>query len=101
MLLDSKWHSLSSDIIQDELKTDFEAGLNRTEVDKRLLEYGKNEISVGKSKPAIFTFLSQFNDPLVYILIVSALICILFCLFEVLNRNLFGSLRLALLSQFL
>ena len=78
MLLYSKWHSLSSDIIQDELKTDFEAGLNRTEVDKRLLEYGKNEISVGKSKPAIFTFLSQFNDPLVYILIVSALICILF-----------------------
>ncbi len=51
-----------------------EQGLNREEVDKRLLEFGRNEIKETKSRGSFDMFLDQFKDFLVVILILAALV---------------------------
>ncbi len=51
-----------------------EKGLATSEVEKRINEYGKNEIVEAKPKSALTIFLSQFNDMMIIILIIVAVI---------------------------
>ena len=55
-----------------------EKGLTKEEAEKRSAQYGVNEISKKKKTPTIFTFLKQFNSPLIYILIVAMIISFIF-----------------------
>ncbi len=52
-------------------------GITDEEAAKRLLLYGYNEIKEEKKVSEILGFLSHFNDPLIYILIISGFITIL------------------------
>ncbi|HIT44460.1 TPA: cation-translocating P-type ATPase [Candidatus Avacholeplasma faecigallinarum] len=50
------------------LKTDLENGLKSEEVEKRQAEYGKNELVEKKRKSWIMIFLSELNNPMIFVL---------------------------------
>ncbi len=54
-------------------------GLNTSEAQERLKKFGYNEITF-KKPSAVLRFLRQFNNPLIYVLLAAALICILISL---------------------
>ena len=62
--------------VEDSLKTleSKRDGLSSEDVEKRLLEYGKNELTEKASVPTWKIFLESFKDPMVIILIVAAVI---------------------------
>src|SRR5659263_668273 len=53
-------------------------GLSQAEAAKRLLTVGTNEIPQGKKPSKLLVFLRQFKSPLIYILIVAAVITLFF-----------------------
>lgn len=67
------WYQLTQDEVLDKLKVNEHEGLDTWQVGKRQLEYGRNEI-VFKKTPAWIRFLRQFKDPMVIILLVTAVI---------------------------
>lgn len=67
------YHQLSSEETLNRLNTNLN-GLTKDEVQKRQTEYGRNTIPQPKSKTLIRIFLSQFLNPLIYVLIAAALI---------------------------
>ncbi|MDG1554699.1 MAG: HAD-IC family P-type ATPase [Candidatus Poseidoniaceae archaeon] len=69
------WHDLNSDEIIHTLDTNKD-GLSDAEVLKRRGEYGKNKLKEPEKTSAILRFLSQYNDPLNYLLIGAALIAL-------------------------
>ncbi|MDY6788994.1 MAG: HAD-IC family P-type ATPase, partial [Candidatus Nanohaloarchaea archaeon] len=68
-----EWHARDSKDIYEELDSS-EKGLSEEEAQERLEKYGKNEIRKGEEVNPLKIFLSQFNDFLVYLLIIAALI---------------------------
>ena len=71
--VEQPWWSLEQQEVLQGLNTKID-GLSDTEAEKRLEVYGYNTIPErGKSSP-LTVFLRQFNDPLIYILMVSVLV---------------------------
>jgi magnesium-transporting ATPase (P-type) len=66
------WHSLASDTLLHDLKTDIQRGLSKSEANARLNKFGSNQLTPRKGKSPFRLFLSQLHQPLVYILLVSA-----------------------------
>lgn len=64
---------LSSEEVFSALKTSPQ-GLSREEAEKRIKEFGLNEVITGRRLSPLILFISQFRSPLVYILIVATLI---------------------------
>ena len=75
VFLVNTWHDLNSDEIIHTLDTNKD-GLSDAEVLKRRGEYGKNKLKEPEKTSAILRFLSQYNDPLNYLLIGAALIAL-------------------------
>lgn len=65
------WHSLSEGQVANILHTDIKQGLSLSEADNRLQKFGENTITVKKEKGHIISFLLQFKQPLVLILIIA------------------------------
>jgi len=59
-----------------ELDVDASTGLTSEEASKRLVKHGFNKLSEKKRKPLILVFLSQFNDPMIFILFAAAILSI-------------------------
>jgi Ca2+-transporting ATPase len=53
------------------LQTDIEKALTSIDVRRRLEEFGENVISIKRGKNQLFSFLLQFKQPLVLILIIA------------------------------
>jgi len=68
------WHTLSPDEVLKQMKTDPTAGLSSAEVLLRQKEHGKNVLPRGNEKHWWNFLLRQFKSPLVYILIIGALL---------------------------
>ena len=66
------WYALAPEQVFEALDSR-DAGLGATEAGARLLQHGPNEIAFRKT-PAWLRFLRQFNDPMVIILLVTALV---------------------------
>jgi Ca2+-transporting ATPase len=66
------WHSLSVSEAAKELDVDVKKGLPEKEVSGRVKKYGKNQIAKEKKFSKIKVFLGQFNNPLIYILVIAA-----------------------------
>ena len=56
------------------LGTDIKTGLTHDEIKKRLHHYGKNELIEKKKKNIFIKFLEQFNDFMIIVLIIAAII---------------------------
>ncbi len=73
-LLSKHWHHLPAEEIQSILETDSEHGLDRFEVQHRQTRFGPNALTPRKGKSPLVRFLLQFNNPLIYVLLVASVI---------------------------
>lgn len=74
MLIEARSRFYHEDSIHDiaqQLETDLESGLTAETVADRYETYGRNELPVKPGKPAWLRFLLQFNQPLLYILLLA------------------------------
>ena len=67
----TSWHSLSTEQVAEMLQTDPKQGLRLNEANNRLQKFGENTMSVKKEKSLVISFLLQFKQPLVLILIIA------------------------------
>jgi len=67
------WNNISVKEVLHNLKSSYD-GLSSDKAERRLKKYGKNILPTKKKFTAITIFLNQFKSPLVYILLVAALI---------------------------
>ncbi len=68
---EKKWHSLSPEALYRTLDTSPETGLTTAQVATRQAKSGLNELKGGPRTSLLMVFLRQFNQPLVYILLVA------------------------------
>ena len=68
------WHTMTKEDIRKKLKTDFNNGLTEEEVIKRQKEYGKNKLQDKKKNNIFIRFILQFNDFMIIVLILAAII---------------------------
>ncbi|MEF3696806.1 HAD-IC family P-type ATPase [Desulfolutivibrio sp.] len=73
-LLDKHWHHLSPEEVMDLLGTDPRKGLDILEAKRRQGDFGANVLTGRPGKTALERLLLQFHQPLVYILIVAAIV---------------------------
>ncbi|HXJ60613.1 MAG TPA: cation-transporting P-type ATPase [Verrucomicrobiae bacterium] len=66
------WHQLESEEVVRLLDVDLRAGLSEAEAKRRLEKFGYNIVRPRRGTPAWRTLFQQFNQPLVYILLVAA-----------------------------
>jgi Ca2+-transporting ATPase len=69
-----EWYSLSTEEVKSKLNTDIEKGLENDEVEKRRIQYGKNEIVSKNKKPIWKMILEQFTDFMIIVLIIAAIV---------------------------
>ncbi len=70
-LSEQLWHAESIDIVTKKLSTDIEQGISEEEAANRLRYYGENRIRPKKGKAPWLRFIEQFQQPLVYILLIA------------------------------
>ena len=68
------WHSLTTEECLHTLECDGKNGLSDAEAADRLERFGPNELREEEKKPSIILFLEQFNDFMIWVLIVAAVI---------------------------
>lgn len=71
---EQQWHPLSAEQVVHLLKTDPEQGLSLTQAAERHDRFGPNQLTAQKKQSAWVRFFQQFNQPLLYILLVAGLI---------------------------
>lgn len=69
-----QWYNLSAQEVSRHLDSDLEKGLASVEVTKRQERFGANELKAKSGKSPIVRFLLQFNQPLLYILLIAGAI---------------------------
>jgi len=69
------WHSLSSEEMLSALSSK-RSGLSMNQAAERLQQYGPNELKVKKKTSPIVIFFRQFLSPLIYVLLIAAIISI-------------------------
>lgn len=75
-MTEKHWHSLDLQDVFTQVESSL-SGLTKGEVEKRLLQFGKNELPPEKQSPAWILFFRQFNSPLMYIMMVATAISFL------------------------
>lgn len=68
------WHALEAEDVIKELNSDEEKGLSKDVVSQHLEEYGENKLPEKKKESKVIRFFKHFNDILIYILFVAAII---------------------------
>lgn len=71
-------HARSVPFILDKLKSDAETGLTHQEAQSRLVRFGPNELTVSSPKNPFLILLSQFLSPLVWVLVLAAVLAFIF-----------------------
>jgi P-type Ca2+ transporter type 2C len=72
--MSQSWHAMEVNTAVQELKADPRAGLDAQEVNRRLAEYGPNELTHEEKASPWVLFLNQFKNILVVILIVATVL---------------------------
>ena len=73
-LLGKHWHHIPNEEILNLLDTDLQQGLDIFEIKHRQERFGLNVLTPKKGKSPLQRFLLQFNNPLVYILLVASVV---------------------------
>lgn len=68
------WFDKSVETVIQDINTDPQNGLSKEEVEKRVSQYGLNELATKKPKTFLQMFLAQLKDVMIYILIGAAII---------------------------
>lgn len=68
-----KWYRLDADQVCEECNANFE-GLATSEVQERLVKYGANRLPEGAGLSRLKILMNQFKSPLIYILLVAAVV---------------------------
>ena len=68
------WYALESEEVIKKLNTDEKKGLNDKTASEHLQKYGENELPQRKKESHIIRFLKHFNDILIYILFIAAIV---------------------------
>ena len=68
------WHTQSSDVVLKTLNVNQETGLSSNQINDMREKHGDNTLISTKEKSAWVLLLEQFNDPVIYILIVAAVL---------------------------
>ena len=71
---EQEWHGLSVQETTQQLNSDSDQGLSSAEINQRQEKYGLNELKGKRGKSPIVRFLLQFNQPLLYILLIAGAI---------------------------
>ena len=71
----------------EELNVNPKQGLSSQEAGERMLKYGLNKLDEKKKKPLILVFLSNFNDPMIFILLAAAILSIGVSLYNTLQNG--------------
>ncbi|MCH2648809.1 MAG: HAD-IC family P-type ATPase [Candidatus Poseidoniaceae archaeon] len=74
--MNDNWHQLGTDQVMADLDVD-RSGLSNKEVNMRREKYGENKLAEPERVPGWKRFLSQYNDPLNYLLIGAAIVALL------------------------
>jgi len=72
--LERQYHELSAGEVAHSLNTNPARGLTAAEVRQLLNQYGENELKAKPGKPAWLRFILQFNQPLLYILLIAGIV---------------------------
>ena len=73
--------------VLNELNSNVAQGLTSEEAGKRLLEYGPNKLPEKKKTPLFLVFLSQFNDPMIFILLAAALLSVAISIYNSIHNG--------------
>ena len=68
------WHNLSEKETVDALRSDLKKGLAEEEIAIRQKEFGKNRLPEEKGLPWFRIFFQQFQNPLIYILLIASVV---------------------------
>ena len=68
------WYTKKIKDVEETLKTSIKYGLGQKEVEKRRMEFGKNRLEEKKKESIIVKFFKQFNDFMIIILIIAAIV---------------------------
>lgn len=71
------WHHLPGKEVLDHFETSLDRGLEPATVAERKERFGPNALTVQKGKGPLALFAQQFHQPLVYILLIAALVTLL------------------------
>lgn len=74
-MVQQNWHSMDNDEVLAVLDAS-PNGLTQNEIHSRMKKYGPNELEQPEPTSAFLRFLSQYNDPLNYLLIAAALVAL-------------------------
>lgn len=77
----------SAQEVCQELQVDPHQGLSTKEAGERMVKYGLNKLEEKKKKPLILVFLSNFNDPMIFILLAAAVLSIGVSLYNTLKNG--------------
>jgi len=72
-----KFYQKSIDAVAAELQTNIKTGLSQENVKNRIKKYGKNKIEHKKAAPWWNILLRQFTSPLIFILVIAAIVSLL------------------------
>ncbi len=68
------WHLLSKDKVINYFKSDPTNGLTSDQVKQNAVQFGRNRIDLKKPKSKLILLLEQFNNPVIIILIIAAIL---------------------------
>ena len=68
------WHVRTAEQVAADLKTDRVQGLSADEATRRLARYGLNALTRPGDRSSLVTFLVQFHQPLVYVLLAATIV---------------------------
>lgn len=71
---DNNFREMKTEEIEQSLQTSKSLGLEKKEVQRRLKEYGYNELQEGEKQSALLLFFAQFKDFMVLVLLAATLI---------------------------
>lgn len=71
------WHAMPANEVVARIKTSVENGLSADEASTRLQKYGPNRLPEGRKRGPFARFLSQFNNVLIYVLLVAGFVKLL------------------------
>ena len=74
MLHNENWHSIETNQVIELLTSNAIKGLSEKDADERLIKFGENVLPEKKKESRLLRFLKHFNDILIYVLLVAAIV---------------------------